>query len=169
MGLLDKLKHSHKSSQGKDYLKPLIVADENENEAAELNDASSPRKLEVANVTELGTVHSVSSYVNRDLGYQGQLSNHILLTYGDTMWSDENYSPEFRGMTCNSVALATDNVLHVLDTKKGSHGYPEAALPPNAAEGEEHHEYACGITNIIEVAPGEGELPDLLRFLKLIL
>lgn len=169
MGLLDKLKHSHKSSQSKDYPQPLRVANEHEHQAGDANDSnSSPRKLEVANVTELGTVHSASSYVNRDLGYQGQLSNHILLTYGDTMWSDEKYSTDFRGMTCNSVALATDDVLRVLDTKKGSHGYPEPALSPNAEQGEAHHEWACGITNVIEVGPNEGRHGNTSELLLLI-
>ena len=64
----------------------------------------------------LGDVHSATTFVKRDLGFAGQVGKHILLSYGYTMYSDENYSDQFRGMTSDSVALATHDPLLLWST-----------------------------------------------------
>ena len=121
------------------------------------------RNLTVADVCFLGDVHSKTTYVKRDLGFQGQLGPYILLTYGDTMYSDSSYDDTFRGMTSDSMALATHDPLEVIDPVLEENGYPPQFCPLHKSYGEEPSECALGITNVVETNPGEGILFFLLN------
>ena len=122
-----------------------------------------PPKVGTACVDFLGDVHSATTYVKRDLGFQGQIGQYVLLSYGDTMYSDPNYSDEWRGMTSDSVALATQNPLVVLDPVL-SDGYPPQFCPLISSFGEDPSECALGITNVVETtSPDEGIMFFLLN------
>jgi hypothetical protein len=101
-------------------------------------------------------VHSVNTFVKRDLGFQGRIGNNIFLSYGDTMYSDSSYSDEFRGMTSDSIALATHDPLEVRDINLDGQGHPQQFCPIMAECGEESSTHALGITNVIETYPGQG-------------
>lgn len=116
----------------------------------------------VARAELLGNVHSVTTHVKRDLGFQGSIGDHVLLTYGDTMYSDANYTDSWRGMTSDSMAYATQNPLEVLDVQLNEQGYPAQFCPIEKRYGEDASECAMGITNVIETYPGQG----ILYFLK---
>lgn len=112
--------------------------------------------FKVASVEELGDVQSLSTCVKRDLGFQGKLGDHVVLTYGDTMFSVPQGDNQFRGMTCNSCAIACNDATQVFDPILDENSYPRCLLPPDAAAGEDPSEYAVGITNIIETSHGNG-------------
>jgi len=112
--------------------------------------------LSVLSVEELGDVHSMNTFVKRDLGFPGQIGNNVWLSYGDTLYSDAQYSDTWRGMTSDSVALATFDPNIVVDTNLNSQGYPEQFCPIMEEFGEDASTYALGITNVIETGPGEG-------------
>lgn len=118
--------------------------------------ASSAVALSVECVDFLGDVHSATTFVKRDLGFAGQIGKHVLLSYGDTMYSDEKYSDQFRGMTSDSVALATHDPLTVVDSGLKD-GYPPQFCPIVSHYGEEMSTCALGITNAVETNPGEGQ------------
>jgi hypothetical protein len=107
-------------------------------------------------VHELGDVRSKTTYVKRDLGFQGRIGHNIFLSYGDTMYSDLTYSDGFRGMTSDSMALATHNPLAVMDIDLNDQGYPQQFCPIMAEYGEDSSTYALGITNVVETYPGQG-------------
>lgn len=113
--------------------------------------------LQVASVELLGDVSSNNTFVKRDLGFQGRLGNFVLLTYGDTMWSDASYSDTFRGMTSDSAAFATDDPLVVQDFDLNTAGYPRQFCPLLECYGENASVDAIGITNVVETLPGTGE------------
>lgn len=116
--------------------------------------------LEVSAVDVLGDVHSNTTYVLRDLGFSGELDNLIILSYGDTLWTDASYDVSvFRGMTSDSMALATNNPLVVLDVGLNSQGYPNQFCPIMEEYGEDPATDAMGITNVVEVGPGLGKFP----------
>ena len=112
--------------------------------------------LAVSSSEFLGTVHSTTTYVLRDLGFQGKIGNTTFLTYGDTLYSNASYNTGFLGMTSDSVALATDDPLQVDDVNLNAQGYPEQFCPIEAKWGEEAATDAMGITNVVETNPGEG-------------
>ena len=116
---------------------------------------SSTVALSVECVDFLGDVHSATTFVKRDLGFAGQIGKYILLSYGDTMYSDEHYSDQFRGMTSDSVALATHDPLVVVDSGLKD-GYPPQFCPIVSHYGEEMSKCALGITNVVETHPDEG-------------
>jgi len=72
------------------------------------------------------------------------------------MYSDSSYGDEFRGMTSDSIALATHDPLEVMDIGLNDQGYPQQFCPIMAEYGEEPSTYALGITNVIETYPGQG-------------
>jgi hypothetical protein len=109
-------------------------------------------------VQELGNVQSMTTYVKRDLGFQGRLGCNVFLSYGDTLYSDSTYDDSFRGMTSDSVALATHDPLAVIDINLNEQGYPQQFCPIMAEYGEDPATYALGITNIVETYPGQGML-----------
>lgn len=115
------------------------------------------REIKIQNVVELGNVSSMSTLVKRDLGFQGKLGDYIVLTYGDTMFTDANGSDEFRGMTCNSSAIACEDPTQVFDPMLGDNGYPNCLLKPSHEYGEDPSKYALGITNIVETSRGKGK------------
>lgn len=117
--------------------------------------ASSTVTLSMECVEFLGDVHSATTFVKRDLGFAGQIGKYVLLSYGDTMYSDEQYSDQFRGMTSDSVALATHDPLLVVDSGLED-GYPPQFCPILSHYGEEKSKCALGITNVVETHPGEG-------------
>ena len=112
--------------------------------------------LSVDHVEEIGNVHSNTTFVKRDLGFAGQIGNYYLLSYGDTMYSDANYSDTWRGMTSDSVALATHDPLEVVDVNLDDQGYPQQFCPIAAQYGEDLTTCALGITNVVETYPGQG-------------
>lgn len=114
--------------------------------------------LSIESADLLGFVRSATTHVNRDLGFQGQLGSYVLLTYGDTMYSDGNYSNDWRGMTSDSVAFATHDPLLVVDTDLNENGYPRQFCPIIKHYGEDPAECALGITNVVETEPGQGQL-----------
>lgn len=114
------------------------------------------RHISVKEVTELGDVLSASTFVKRDLGYQGKLGPYILLTYGDTMFSTAEGDDEFRGMTCNSAAFACEEATCVFDPVLDDNDYPRCLLQPTQDYGEDPSVDSLGITNVIETSPGEG-------------
>ena len=113
--------------------------------------------VSVSSVQFLGDVHSENTYVNRDLGFAGQIGEHVFLSYGDTLWSDANYSDTFRGITSNSMALATHNPLEVLDFNLNSQGYPQQFCAILEEYGEDPSTHAVGITNVVETCANQGE------------
>merc|ERR1711939_75185 len=124
---------------------------------------SSSNVVSIAKTNFLGTVRSATTHVTRDLGFQGQIGQYVLLTYGDTMYSDGNYSDHWRGMTSDSVALATKNPLVVIDPNLDDDGYPKQFCPVVKHFGEDPAECALGITNVVETEPGQGILYFLLN------
>lgn len=122
-----------------------------------------PRKLSVACVDFLGEVHSITTTVKRDLGFQGQLGPYILLTYGDTMYTNTTMPSHtlsnhtFMGMTSDSMALATHDPLQVIDPVLDNNGYPPQFCPLHKEYNEEPSEYSLGITNVVETTPGSGQ------------
>jgi hypothetical protein len=119
--------------------------------------AAGTQSLTVSSVDFLGNVRSISTHINRDLGFGGQIGQYVLLSYGDTMYSDGNYSDHWRGMTSDSIALATNDPLLVYDPDLNDQGYPRQACPIVKHYGEEKSECALGITNVVETEPGQGE------------
>ena len=122
---------------------------------------SSSNVVSIAKTNFLGTVRSATTHVTRDLGFQGQIGQYVLLTYGDTMYSDGNYSDHWRGMTSDSVALATKNPLVVIDPNLDDDGYPKQFCPVVKHFGEDPAECALGITNVVETEPGQGRTHPL--------
>jgi hypothetical protein len=122
-----------------------------------------PPNINLSCVDFLGNVHSSTTYVKRDLGFQGRLGHHILLSYGDTMYSDANYSDTWRGMTSDSIAFATHNPLVVVDPTLNDDGYPPQFCPLMDELDEDPAECALGITNVVETGPGHGLLYFLLN------
>jgi hypothetical protein len=118
--------------------------------------SSMTQSLAVASVDFLGNVRSATTHINRDLGFGGQIGQYVLLSYGDTMYSDGNYSDHWRGMTSDSIALATDDPLLVYDPDLNDQGYPRQACPIVKHYGEEKSVCALGITNVVETEPGQG-------------
>lgn len=120
----------------------------------------------VSSVAFLGDVHSETTYVKRDLGFQGQIGSHVLLSYGDTMFSDANYSDTWRGMTSDSLALATHDPIKVFDVnniKLNNVSYPRQFCPLMPEYAENSVTWSCGITNVVETYPGQGILYYLLN------
>lgn len=117
---------------------------------------SPERGFRIVHVEELGNVRSLTTRVERDLGFQGQLGQYIMLTYGDTMYRDEDWSDRFIGMTCNSVGIATVDPTEVYDPLLNDSNHPKCFLEPAAEYGEDSSQYALGITNVIELNPGRG-------------
>ncbi|KAK9357846.1 hypothetical protein V1504DRAFT_463026 [Lipomyces starkeyi] len=112
--------------------------------------------------TFLGDVHSITTYCIRDNGFNGQIGNIALITYGDTLYRDSSYSNVFRGMVSNSVAQATSNPLQVVDVLLNSNGWPQQFCPVNPQWGEDIAVDAIGISNIVETGTNTG----ILFFLK---
>ena len=112
--------------------------------------------ISVSSVRELGDVHSETTYVARDLGFAGQIGNYVLLSYGDTLYSDATYNATFRGMTSDSMALATHDPLKVRDISLNRDGYPQQFCPIMGIYNETAAEYALGITNVVETYPDQG-------------
>lgn len=122
--------------------------------------------ISIADVEFLGDVHSTTTFVLRDLGFQGQIGRNVLLSYGDTMFSDANYTSTWRGMTSDSVALATHDPTQVLDVnliKLNNVSYPRQFCPLMPQYGEDSATWACGITNVVETYSGQGVLYYLLN------
>ena len=113
--------------------------------------------VSVASAELLGNVRSVTTHVKRDLGFQGRIGDHVLLTYGDTMYSDTNYTDSWRGMTSDSMAFATHNPLEVVDVELDDQGFPRQFCPLEKSYGEEAGQCAMGITNVVETYPGQGK------------
>lgn len=122
-----------------------------------------PPDPKVAKVDFLGDVHSSNTYVIRDLGFQGRLGDHILLSYGDTLFSDANYSDTWRGIASDSIALATHDPLVVIDPILDDNGYPPQFCPIHKQYGEDNSECALGITNVVETSHNQGILFFLLN------
>ncbi|KIV93340.1 hypothetical protein PV10_04558 [Exophiala mesophila] len=125
--------------------------------------AKFPPKVNISKVDFLGDVHSSTTYVIRDLGFQGRIGKHVLLSYGDTLWSDANYSDKWRGMVSDSVALATHDPLVVIDPILNANGYPPQFCPVMSEYNETNSDYALGITNIVETGRNQGMLFFLLN------
>jgi hypothetical protein len=112
-------------------------------------------------VQELGNVSSETTYVKRDLGFAGRIGQNYFLSYGDTLYTNSTYTDVFMGMTSDSVALATQDPLEVIDVNLNDQGYPQQFCPIMAEYGEDSSTYALGITNVVETYPGQGMLPYL--------
>ncbi len=112
--------------------------------------------VSVSSVKLLGNVRSLTTHVKRDLGFQGRIGSHVLLTYGDTLYSDANYTDTWRGMTSDSMAYATHNPLEVVDVGLNDQSFPAQFCPLEKSYGEEAAECAMGITNVVETYPGQG-------------
>jgi Domain of unknown function (DUF4185) len=110
----------------------------------------------------LGHVRSSSTYVVRDLGFPGQIGDTHLLTFGDTLYRNTKKPHPFLGMVSNSVALATDDPLVVVDKNLGSHGWPEQFVPLHSKWGEDVSDDAIGITNVVPTTAGKA----IVFFLK---
>lgn len=123
--------------------------------------SQSPSQVNVKNVTELGNVLSSNTHIKRDLGFQGTLNGYCLLTYGDTMFSDVEMSDKWRGMTCNSIAVATQDPTVVVVPTLDENKFPHFFLKPTDEYNEDPAVYSLGITNIIEVSPGRGKCCSL--------
>src|SRR6202012_1855954 len=108
-----------------------------------------PPSISVVHVDILGDVHSATTYVKRDLGFQGQMGPYVLLSYGDTLYSDPSYSDTWRGMTSDSIAFATQDPLVVVDPVLNSDGYPPQFCPLISSFGEDPSECALGINNVV--------------------
>ena len=134
-----------------------------------LSSSKQPVAITVAKVEVLGEVHSITSNVKRDLGFQGQLGPYLLLTYGDTLWTNTSlpsadlFNDTFRGMTSDSMALATHNPLEVIDPVLDSNNRPPQFCPLHTEYSEEPATCALGITNVVETNPGEGVIFFLLN------
>jgi len=135
----------------------ILVRDHDSGQDAVDAGAPAARDINIQNVVELGNVSSMSTLVKRDLGFQGKLGHYILLTYGDTMFTDSHGSDEFRGMTCNSSAIACDDATQVFDALLDDHGYPHCLLKPSEEYGEDPSKYALGITNVVETSHDRGK------------
>jgi hypothetical protein len=122
-----------------------------------------PPAINIDYVDFLGDVHSATTYVKRDLGFQGQIGEYVLLSYGDTLYSDANYSDIWRGMTSDSIALATQNPLVVVDPVLNDQNYPPQFCPLIEAFGEDPSECGMGITNVVQTAPNQGVMFFLLN------
>lgn len=63
----------------------LRVSDHQYSRGPSAGDASDGTALDfkVTSVEELGDVQSLSTCVKRDLGFQGKLGDHVVLTYGE--------------------------------------------------------------------------------------
>lgn len=122
-----------------------------------------PPEVKISKVDFLGDVHSSTTYVIRDLGFQGRIGHHVLLSYGDTLSSDANYSDKWRGIVSDSVALATHDPLVVIDPILKDDGYPPQFCPVLSEYGETNSDYALGITNIVETGHNQGMLFFLLN------
>ncbi|KAK9360206.1 hypothetical protein V1504DRAFT_455806 [Lipomyces starkeyi] len=116
----------------------------------------------VNSVTLLGDIHSITTYCVRDNGFNGNIGNITLLTYGDTLYRDSSYSNTFYGLVSNSVAQATSNPLQVVDVLLNSAGWPQQFCPLNSTWNENNSVDAIGITNVVETGTGTG----ILFFLK---
>lgn len=117
-----------------------------------------------SSLTELGDVLSNTTFVKRDLGFAGQIGQHVLLSYGDTMYADSNLSCEqFRGMTSNSIAIASNDPLLVVDTNLNEAGYPNQGVMIREDWGENMGDDAVGITNAVETGNGQGVIFTLLN------
>ena len=115
------------------------------------------REIKIDSVTELGDVKSTTSLVKRDLGFQGRLLNHSIITYGDTMFTNTEGDDKFRGMTCNSVAISTTDPTRVLDPVVDDECRSACFLMPSIEEyGEDPSTHALGITNVVETSAGKG-------------
>jgi len=136
---------------------PLFRFKENKIDEKIAAPTASPKEVLIKYVTELGNVSSSNTFVKRDLGFQGKLGNYVLLTYGDTMFSDIDGSDQWRGMTCNSAAIAADGPTIVFDPVLNENNYPHCFLKPTEEYGEDPSVYALDITNVVEISPGEGE------------
>ncbi|OAL40337.1 hypothetical protein AYO20_00073 [Fonsecaea nubica] len=125
---------------------------------------SYPPIIGIVCVDAIGDVHSSTTYVKRDLGFQGQIGQYVLLSYGDTLYSDANYSDTWRGMTSDSVAIATQNPLVVVDPILDPNGFPPQFCPLISSFGEDAATCALGITNVVETTmPNEGVMFFLLN------
>lgn len=142
----------------------FIIHDNEGQEGSSDPDNPGLREVKIKEVTELGDVSSTSTFVKRDLGFQGKLASHILITYGDTMFSDAEGNEEFRGMTCNSTAIACDEPTSVFDPVLDNREYPRCFLQPSDEYGEDPSVYSIGITNIVETSRGEGNLDSVLLY-----
>ncbi|KAK9366868.1 hypothetical protein V1509DRAFT_628170 [Lipomyces kononenkoae] len=118
--------------------------------------------IAVNSATLLGDIYSTTTNCIRDNGFNGQIGGYTLLSYGDTMFRDPEYSDAFRGMTSDSVAHATSDPLRVTDVLLDGSGWPQQFCPLNPAWKEDMSVDAMGITNVVETSPGRG----VLFFLK---
>ncbi|KIW39404.1 uncharacterized protein PV06_09174 [Exophiala oligosperma] len=134
---------------------PVLDTTTNTSHAAYTSNQSYPPDVSVSCVDFLGEVHSATTYVKRDLGFQGQIGSFVLLSYGDTMYSDVNYSDTWRGMTSDSVALATHDPLVVVDPVLNQQGYPPQFCPVVDSFGEDPSECALGITNVVQTTSSD--------------
>ncbi|KIV80939.1 hypothetical protein PV11_08404 [Exophiala sideris] len=123
----------------------------------------SPPNITIACVDFLGNVQSATTYVKRDLGFQGQIGEYILLSYGDTLYSDENNTDTWRGMTSDSLALAAHDPLVVVDPVLNDDGYPPQFCPAISSFGEDPADCGLGITNAVETTDGDGIMFFLLN------
>lgn len=115
------------------------------------------RPIQIAKVQALGNVTATRTSVSRDLGFQGKLGKHILLTYGDTIFQPDDGSDSFVGLTSNSVGIACKDPTKVFDPLLDEQEkYPQFFLKPDTNFGEDPHEDALGVTNVIETKPGYG-------------
>jgi hypothetical protein len=122
-----------------------------------------PPAIRATSIRFLGEVHSATTFVKRDLGFQGQLGEYVLLSYGDTLYSDSQYSDTWRGMASDSIALATHDPLWVVDPVLDSNGYPPQFCPLISGFGEDPSECGMGITNVVETFPNQGIMFFLLN------
>ena len=119
--------------------------------------------VSVSCVELLGDVRSLTPRVKRDLDFRGRIGNHVLLTYGDTLNSDANYTDTWRGMTSDSIAYATHNPSEFLDVGLNDQGFPQQFCPLEEKYGEDTAECAMGITNVIETYSGQGKPTKIQR------
>lgn len=135
---------------------PLFRFKDGESKSDSENGVYTPEEIRILSVTELGNVTSWNTYVKRDLGFQGRIGGHVLLTYGNTMFSDADLSDKWRGMTCNSVAIASQNPTTVLDALLDENTFPRSLLKPSSDYGEDPSTYSLGLTNVVEISPSQG-------------
>lgn len=121
-----------------------------------------PPNITITCIDFLGDVHSATTYVKRDLGFQGQIGEYVLLSYGDTLYTDANYTDAWRGMTSDSLALATHDPLVVVDPVLNGDGYPPQFCPLLSSD-EDPADCALGITNAVETTHGHGVMFFLLN------